>query len=659
MKLLYIWIEKFRNINNQGVVVDNEYIINVDDSSSSLADGYAGSKNQFMPATTTLRGGERVFTRKITWSKNNNYQSCRPGIAIDSIAALIGKNAVGKSSILECLCSQEHEYLKNDGRYYFLVFLNRSENCIEILSRGIHIVSENAILRHSHKSNGYEIYIIPLECYSPSYPCMPNEQTIFYFLTQQKEVHSYIGYTVLGMPTIVGDLDAFDSHNAFEGAFDFLCHFPNLVSSGNKLTIFLDSVDHVQHNDYFTKANLTSTEYKNFYIRRLAQILFSNLRSYLYHPTPRVMMDGTREKLPDEELLIEEDKCCMQLLAPFNGIYPHEGSADIVSFKTDRVPREEIQSALKFFRNSTFSFCGKSAYDAYLDNLTQLFEQLLMADDKLFSAIFKLEIPFKSQYMPIVSAFQKCIIRSNTLNGNWANGLNIRFEWFSSGEFHLAMLFSAIYQRMTDVDEDVCNRNIIWAIDEPEMHMHPELGRNFIDELNRAMLQFKDKGFYGSCQFIFATHSPFIVQSLGNYTSVLTLVDKEKNQIFTKAFDNMPQLRFPGRTELSFNLIMYKIFGTPTIELHNELYGILQENSRCYSEGRFEKWLEGKGVLKNKQWIKEINGKPQPPYSVTLETYIRNSIHHPENRLNPYHYSSADLESSIEEMLSLLYQEVI
>lgn len=179
MKLLYIWIEKFRNINNQGVVVDNEYIINVDDSYSSLADGYAGSKNQFMPATTTLRGGERVFTRKIMWSKNNNYQSCRPGIAIDSIAALIGKNAVGKSSILECLCSQEHEYLKNDGRYYFLVFFNRSENCIEIRSRGIHIVSENAILRHSHKSNGYEIYIIPLECYSPSYPCMPNEQTIF------------------------------------------------------------------------------------------------------------------------------------------------------------------------------------------------------------------------------------------------------------------------------------------------------------------------------------------------------------------------------------------------------------------------------------------------------------------------------------------------
>lgn len=89
---------------------------------------------------------------------------------------------------------------------------------------------------------------------------------------------------------------------------------------------------------------LTSTEYKNFYIRRLAQILFSNLRSYLYHPTPRFMMDGTREKLPDEELLIQEDKCCMQLLAPFNGIYPHEGSADIVSFKTNRVPKEEIQS---------------------------------------------------------------------------------------------------------------------------------------------------------------------------------------------------------------------------------------------------------------------------------------------------------------------------
>lgn len=655
MKLLYVWIEEFRNIRNQGIVVDNEFSISVTDSHNSSFDYYTDDGSRIIPTEGTPKYGRKIFTRKISWLKNDDYPTCKVECAIDSISALVGKNAVGKSSILDCLSSQEHEYLRIDTRYYFLAYLNRSEHCIEIRSKGIRIISEDVIFLDSYKTTGYETYIIPLENFSPTYPCISDEQTTFYFLISQKKASSYVGYTVLGMPTIVGDLDAFNNYKAFEGAFDFLCHFPTLVSSGNKLAVFLDSADRNQHNDYFEKANLTCAEYKNFYIQRLAQILFSNLRTYLYHPQPVFMMSGRREKLPNEDVLIEEDKRCAQLLAIFNGLYPHEGVADLISSKTNRIPQAEIREVLNFFSNSTYSFNGKFAYDEYLKNISQLFEALFVADDKLFPAIFKLELPFQSQYEPIVSALQKCVNTSDILNENWANGLNIRFEWFSSGEFHLSMLFSAIYQRMKETDGDTSNRDVIWAIDEPEMHMHPELGRSFIDELNRAMRQFKDIGLFRTCQFIFATHSPFLIQSLGQYTSTLTLVEKDNNQIFAKAFDNIPQLRFPGRTELSFNLIMFKIFGVPTVELHNELYGILQEHSQCFTEKDFEQWLANKGVPRNKQWIRVNKGQPQAPYPVTLETYIRNSIHHPENRSNSYQYSTIDLQMSIDEMLALLF----
>lgn len=247
---------------------------------------------------------------------------------------------------MECLSSQEHEYISIDTRYYFLAFLNRSEHCIEIRSKGIRIISEDVILRNSYKTTGYETYIIPLENFSPTYPCEPNEQTIFHFLISQKKPSSYVDYTVLGMPTIVGDLDAFDNYNAFEGAFDFLCHFPTLVSSGNKIAVFLDSTDRNQYHDYFEKANLTCADYKKFYIQRLAQILFSNLRTYLYHPKPVFMMSGRREKLPNEDVLMEEDKHCSQLLAIFNNLYPHEGSADLISFMTNRIPQDEIRDII-------------------------------------------------------------------------------------------------------------------------------------------------------------------------------------------------------------------------------------------------------------------------------------------------------------------------
>lgn len=655
MKLLYIWIEQFRNIHNQGIVVDNEFSISVTDPQNSSFDYYTDDGSRIISTIGMPKYGRKIFTRKISWLKNDDYPTCKTESAIDSISALVGKNAVGKSSILECLSSQEHKYLRIDTRYYFLAFLNRSEHCIEIRSKGIRIISEDIISRNSYKTIGYETYILPLENFSPTNLHKPDKQTVFHFLISQKKAGSYAGYSVLGMPTIVGDLDAFNNYNAFEGAFEFLCNFPALVSSGNKLAVFLDSTDRDQHNEYFEKEHLTFAEYKNFYIQRLAQILFSNLRTYLYHPKPVFMMSGRREQLPNENILIEEDKHCAQLLAIFNGLYPHEGSSDLISFKTNRIPQDEIREVLKFFNNSTFSFNGKFAYDEYLKSRGQLFEALFVADDKLFPAVFKLEIPFQSQYEPIVSALQKCVNASDILNENWTNGLNIRFEWFSSGEFHLAMLFSAIYQRMKETDGGTSNRDVIWAIDEPEMHMHPELGRSFIDELNRAMRQFKDTGLFETCQFIFATHSPFLIQSLGQYRSTLTLVDKDENEIFTRDFDNIPQLKFPDRIELSFNLIMYKIFGVPTIELHNELYGILQEHSQCYIEKDFEQWLANKGVPQNKQWIKINKGQPQAPSPVTLETYIRNSIHHPENRLNFYQYSTIDLQMSIDEMLSILF----
>lgn len=47
------------------------------------------------------------------------------------------------------------------------------------------------------------------------------------------------------------------------------------------------------------------------------------------------------------------------------------------------------------------------------------------------------------------------------------------------------------------------------------------------------------------------------------------------------------------------------------------------------------------------------NGAAQAPYDVTLQTFIRNHIHHPENRRNAL-YTENELRQSIEEMIRLL-----
>lgn len=215
------------------------------------------------------------------------------------------------------------------------------------------------------------------------------------------------------------------------------------------------------------------------------------------------------------------------------------------------------------------------------------------------------------------------------------------------------MLFSAIYQQVGNCGEHLEGEDILWLIDEPEMHMHPELSRSFIDELNEAMRQFKSAGLLNTCQLILATHSPFIVQNSGNYDKTLfTLVEKQEHHTITKDFMSLSELRFPGETELSFSLILYKVFDIPTVELHNEPYGKLQSKIRASSIRKFDRALKNMAVPQNMLWTEEQDETAQTPYPVTLETYIRNSIHHPENKINKY--TSSDLRKSIDEMLTLL-----
>ena len=91
----------------------------------------------------------------------------------------------------------------------------------------------------------------------------------------------------------------------------------------------------------------------------------------------------------------------------------------------------------------------------------------------------------------------------------------------------------------------------------------------------------------------------------------------------------------------------------PTVEFHNELYGYLCELTGNNQIKSFDTFLQGRGVEQNKNWIRVKNNNEESCESVTLYTYIRNSIHHPENTKND-NYSSKEFEVSINGMVKLL-----
>jgi gamma-glutamyl-gamma-aminobutyrate hydrolase PuuD len=102
----------------------------------------------------------------------------------------------------------------------------------------------------------------------------------------------------------------------------------------------------------------------------------------------------------------------------------------------------------------------------------------------------------------------------------------------------------------------------------------------------------------------------------------------------------------------SYAEVNYDVFGISSSDYHNELYGIIQEKSGKYNIDDFDSYLELQKIGKDKDYKKLKKDGTIENQKVTLPTYIRNVIHHPENNNNDK-YSIEELNKSIIKLLKL------
>lgn len=158
----------------------------------------------------------------------------------------------------------------------------------------------------------------------------------------------------------------------------------------------------------------------------------------------------------------------------------------------------------------------------------------------------------------------------------------------------------------------------ILLLDEPETHLHPTAQLNLRNELLKITKNKVDNNIV-----FYATHS--------NY-----LIDKSNlNRSFkVKKDDNIEtKLEKISKTQTSYSEINFEIFNIPTNDYHNELYGFIEENNKAKLND----------LKKDRDWIKIPS---ENKFQVSLPTYIRHSIHHPENNKNRK-FSDASLRKSI------------
>jgi len=199
--------------------------------------------------------------------------------------------------------------------------------------------------------------------------------------------------------------------------------------------------------------------------------------------------------------------------------------------------------------------------------------------------------------------------------------------------------------------------NIIYLIDEPELHLHPKAQEKLLELL---LEESKNK------QIIVSTHSPYLFKGAISQNATLLLCTRDKNnKIRIEDARRQGWGLFPSWSP-SWGEINHFAYNMPTIEFHDELYGFLhelyigkasnQDDADNKSKQKdFEKnYLQTK-LSPTKEWTPEFGGVAQSKENVTLQTFIRNKVHHPENKtMQNVTFSDQDLKKSIEELVGIL-----
>lgn len=203
-----------------------------------------------------------------------------------------------------------------------------------------------------------------------------------------------------------------------------------------------------------------------------------------------------------------------------------------------------------------------------------------------------LKLDFIDNYLP----FKKATLVVETSS-------NMQIDLASLGSGY-EMIFSLIYSFYMSKQS---GKKLIILIDEPELHLHPNLQEKFVD----FILEISKES-----QVILTTHSPLLIKQLAYNKDVKNIVLKKDNEI--KEFDER-KLSY-----ISSNETNYLAFDLATEEYHNELYEALMEQySTTTKIKRFDNefFIQQKKEERKYPWEKD-------PNQVSIHTFVRNQIHH-------------------------------
>ena len=177
--------------------------------------------------------------------------------------------------------------------------------------------------------------------------------------------------------------------------------------------------------------------------------------------------------------------------------------------------------------------------------------------------------------------------------------------------------------------------NSILLLDEPETHLHPQAQEDLLRELIKITQNDRNNVTF------FATHSNYMIDKN----------DLSRNYRITKPNDSTEKDRLDKKTS-TYASVTYEVFEIPSGDYHNQLYDSLREKYSS-TEGKDLDEVNilefDNGFFQQKKGLKPTYPCKKRIKKVTLPTYIRNTIHYPENKDTNF---EKNLQESIELMKS-------
>ncbi|WP_373781409.1 AAA family ATPase [Kaistella sp.] len=475
--------------------------------------------------------GDLTINRK---EKNENFF----GKSVSNISLIIGKNGAGKSSILQLISfdkKSRKKYLPNTV-FFSIYFVRDNEYYFEgspSLARKILNNGDFNKEEFFFKIENEQITYVP-----PKNKPAPFITTIYQTLfpniswSEKKKLNSSSGgfiakrYTnSVGVDKVMNFMSNHLSDNEeFNAEFTFRQKQKYNSKPGELLFLYEATIDDVNfellrnkelgYQQFLDEFKIINTEDRNYYHQEK-------------YDSPNEKLLNEKKARRDHYIRTNQDKIynddirgyfVLRMLEKIYLSQLHNLEWTINGEKTYQSKRKILERVQEFKKNSKkWSKIGNTN-DVYskIDFLQFLLDDCFdkRKEDSLGGLYelthFIMELPEElfensNQFVLDIKTFSRHELVS-TIVKNFSNIFDIKARNLSDGQYVYCSTFTQIFEAVKE-DTDC---NLLLVLDEPDINMHPEWSRCFINNVLELIPSFTNK----KVQLVISTHSPFLVSDI-------------------------------------------------------------------------------------------------------------------------------------------------